>query len=246
MAKRAQKAPKDAATAPDVAEPEGARRPAAKAGAGGKGNRPQKPAKSLKKRTATLNSGGAEAPKEIAPAVVLDLAALRLDAPITLQAAGELAGVTGQFISRLSAEGYVPRTAGGKVRVIDVFQGYLRFFRDEGRRANKSASASRVQDARAEEIALRTDERRKRLLAEAQTEALGIIDEFFGGLRAALNSLPANATKDLALRRKLQNGIDGAFGEASRNAVASAPLAGAGGTLVRAAGATAPRRMGKR
>ena len=216
--------------------------------AGGAQNAPEIAAalpKPLKKLTAPSKSAGAQQPAEPKPDGRKPKGDPLPDLVLTNDLA-DLLGVTPVYVRRISDAGFFPKAERNKFNLRQAVRGYIAHLKDDDRRSTKSASASRVHDARAEEIQLRTDERRKRLLAEAQAEALGIIDEYFGGLRADLNSLPARTTTDLAMRRKLQNGIDAAFAAANKKAIAAAVLAPESGPALRAAGHASPRRMGKR
>ena len=79
---------------------------------------------------------------------------------ITIDVAAKLLMVTPEWIRRLSKDGWIAKTERGRYRVVDVVQGYIRFLKDEARRATKTASHTRLQDIRA----------RKEELAVAQTE----------------------------------------------------------------------------
>lgn len=135
--------------------------------------------------------------------------------------AGAFLGITSARIRQLVAEGFIEKTGRDRVPLISAAQGYIKFLKDEERQSTKVASASRVQDARAQEIELRLEERSARLVTSARVEVLALVDEIAGGLKAGLLSLPAKITNDLDLREKLEDGINGAFREAALRAQAA-------------------------
>ena len=79
---------------------------------------------------------------------------------ITIDVAAKLLMVTPEWVRRRTRDGWIPKTDRGRYRVVDVVQGYIRFLKDEARRATKTASHNRLQEIRA----------RKEDLAVAQTE----------------------------------------------------------------------------
>jgi hypothetical protein len=163
---------------------------------------------------------------------------------IKTEVAAALLMVTVEWVRRLTNEGWITKVAKDQYRVQDVVQGYIKYLRDENRQTSKSAAASRVQDARAEAIQLQLDEKRGVMLQQGQAEAVTVIDEFFGGLRSDLMAIPARVTADLVLRRKIEDGIDDAFGAASKRAVDAADRVATAGEALRKAGSAKRRRVG--
>jgi phage terminase Nu1 subunit (DNA packaging protein) len=125
---------------------------------------------------------------------------------ITTEVLARLLMVTPHWVRRLTNEGWIPRPARNRYRIAEGVQGYIRFLRDEQRRASKSASASRVQDARACEIELRTAREENRLIETE--EAIAVCDEIVGAWRSALSGLPARITRNLELRRRIETEVD--------------------------------------
>ena len=137
---------------------------------------------------------------------------------LTAAALGRCIDVTRQRVGQLADEGVLPRMADGSFDREACTVAYIRLLRSERSANTQSASATRVQDARADEIAMRIEERTKALVAEARSEALAAVDEVAGGLKADLMALPARLTKDLALRRRLEEEIESAFDVAAKRA----------------------------
>jgi hypothetical protein len=131
------------------------------------------------------------------------------DAPrgalMTAEMAGRLLMKTGERIRQLVREGWIPKHGSGantRYALVDVVQGYIRFRDDVERRQTKTAAATRISDARAREIELRTAIREGRLIdLDEATEA---VEDLVGLLRSELSGLPARCTRDLQVRRTIE------------------------------------------
>ena len=128
---------------------------------------------------------------------------------ITAEQAGRLLMITRQRIEALAKDGHIPRAAKGKYPLVGVVQGYVNFLKDEARRTSKSAAASRVTDARAQEIELRIRKQMHELIDINEHDA--IVDEAFGALKARLIGIPVRVTRDMTLRRRIEDEINGAL-----------------------------------
>ena len=164
---------------------------------------------------------------------------------VGLTDAARLIGKSIQHVRDLVRDGFVPEPVGGKYLVTDVASGALKARDAADRRASKSAADSRLRDIKAEEVQLRMDEKRKVQVAAGQAAAVHVIDEFFGGLKADLLAIPARVTTDLATRRKIEDGLNEAFGAAGKRAIDAADRVEEAGAVIRGAAAPAPRRVGK-
>jgi hypothetical protein len=94
---------------------------------------------------------------------------------------------------------------------VAVFAGVVAHLRDEERRASKTAAASKVQEARAEEIRLRIAREQGRLVYADSSEK--VVSDVLGAFRSRLAGIPAAATRDLALRSRIENLIEQAVVE---------------------------------
>jgi hypothetical protein len=153
---------------------------------------------------------------------------------INTAVACQLLMLSRQRIDQLVAAGHLQRHSPGHFRTVDVVQGYIRFLRDEDRRSSKSSADSRVRDARAHEIEVRTAERQGRLVS--LEDYFAMIDGICGVTRSELSGLPARFTRDLALRKSLEREIYGALERIADAAAATAERLEA----VRAADAAKP------
>jgi hypothetical protein len=107
-------------------------------------------------------------------------------------------------IRQLVKEGALSRRTDGTFDLDKSRVGYIKFLRTAAR-AVKSASASRVQNARARQIEV-GNARREGELCEVQ-EALDFVDEVIGGLKSELQGFAARVTRDLELRKKIDDEI---------------------------------------
>lgn len=110
--------------------------------------------------------------------------------------------ITPQWFLRLVAKKYIPREDRGKYNLVSAVRGYIRYLKDEERRASKSAAASRLTDQRALEVEERRQERNRTKIET--DEAAAVLDDVVGIYRAAYAGLPAACTMDLALREKIE------------------------------------------
>jgi hypothetical protein len=104
--------------------------------------------------------------------------------------------------------------------LVDGVQGYIRFLRDETRRQNVSAADSRVRDARARDIEVRTQQRLGRLVPLEVYEEM--IDNLCGVVRSEFAGLAAAVTRDLPLRRAIERDVNARLRRIAEHAMAEA------------------------
>jgi hypothetical protein len=114
--------------------------------------------------------------------------------------------ITAPWLGKLVKDGFVKKLGTNRYRVIDVVQGYINWLKDENRRATITKSVSRVQEARANEIELRTA-REKRDLIHVD-DLIPLFSDVLGTLRSELSGLPAAVTRDPELRAKVEKELD--------------------------------------
>jgi hypothetical protein len=125
---------------------------------------------------------------------------------LTTAEVASLLGIVASRVRQLTTSGHIEKRGKDSITLESAVKGYLRFHREEGHRTSKSASASRVQDARARDIELRTAEREGGLL-EAD-DVLEKFAEWAGAVRAGFNALPARLTDDVEERSRIEAEID--------------------------------------
>lgn len=146
---------------------------------------------------------------------------------VDAETAAKLLMMTPHRIRQLVSEGWIPKAARNAYPLVGLVQGYIRFLKDEQRRANKVQAESRVRDARAREIELRIAEREGRLIETA--EALTTLDEILGQIRSDLSGAPARITRDLSLRGQIEVELDRVLDRAADHLQQKASALRAGG-----------------
>lgn len=152
---------------------------------------------------------------------------------LSAEVAAALIRVTPRRLQQLVAEGWIKKEGRGQYTIRGVVHGYLDFRDSEDRRTAKSASASRVQDARAQEIEIRMAERKRELIPIQ--EATAALDHVVGTIRSEMTALPAMVTRDITLRRKIEEELDGALSRVAAALRTSADALEAGGDVFAAA-----------
>jgi hypothetical protein len=127
------------------------------------------------------------------------------------QTLAQVFGVNGQRISQLVNDGWfkplsIARGVRGKYNWQEAVSGFIRFLRDEDRRSSKSASYSRIQDAKARDIEVRTQQRLSRLIPLEVYEEM--IDNVAGMVRTEFAGLAAASTRDLTMRRIIEREVN--------------------------------------
>lgn len=128
---------------------------------------------------------------------------------IPLKQAAALLMVTDQWIRDLAKKGYVPKPENGKIPLVAVVQGYIRWLKDEERRTSKTATASKVQEERALEIRQRRELAAGNLIEMASAEA--VFADALGVYRSELAGLPAAVTRDLSIRVEIETRLNDAL-----------------------------------
>lgn len=130
-------------------------------------------------------------------------------------------GVNRTRVSQLAAEG-VLKTEGRKAQYswFDACQNYVRYLKSEDRKSSKSASDSRMRDAKAREIEVRTMQRLSRLVP------IDVYDEMLesvcGMVRSEFAGLAATCTRDLTLRRIIEREVNARLHRIAEQAMAQA------------------------
>lgn len=123
--------------------------------------------------------------------------------------AARLLMISDERIRQIVKLGYIPRSNKGMYPLVELIQGYIKFLKDDERRSSKSATASRMQDAKAAEIEMRIAEKRRELIPLEEADAA--LSFLVGKVRSEFSGLPARATRDMPLRRKLESEVNGSL-----------------------------------
>lgn len=125
---------------------------------------------------------------------------------IGAEVAAALIMVTPRRLQQLTTEGWIKREGRGQYTIKDVVQGYIAFKDDLLRKAEKNATENRIRDARAREIELRTAREEGALIPT--DEAVAYTQAIVGELISHMNGLPAQITRNLDERRKIEAMLD--------------------------------------
>jgi len=137
---------------------------------------------------------------------------------INVGTAAELLGITTTRLRQLVEDGAFEPARKGWYNIKPLVQGYVRWLKAAERRTSKSATASKLNDARAELVAIQVEERSGDLAKAALAEALSLVDMMVGELKADLLAVPARVTLDLAVRQKIEAEIEQVLREAAARA----------------------------
>lgn len=133
----------------------------------------------------------------------------------TAQAA-KLLLVSEQWIRQLAKDGWFDAEGRGRYRLVEVVQGYIKFLRDENRRASKSEAAKRATDARAREIELRIEEKERSLIPFEDADM--VIANLSGIVLGEMSSLPPRLTRDRKERRRFEKEVSDALNRIKQKA----------------------------
>jgi phage terminase Nu1 subunit (DNA packaging protein) len=132
---------------------------------------------------------------------------------VTATAMAALLQIDRALVGRMAADGILPRGADGRFDPIAAMSAYIKHLRTKARERSQSAAHSILQEARAEEIRLRTAERLRELIE--MTDALAAIDSTFGTIKSEMSGIPARVTRDLSMRRTIEKELDGVLSRAA-------------------------------
>ena len=143
----------------------------------------------------------------------------RLDVIGTPEAC-QLLMLTRSRLDQLVTDGVLERHGKGEWSRIGIVHGYIKYLREDARRANRMQVDSRVREARAREIETRTAIRLGKMVP------LEIYEEMLNGVaglcRAEFAGLPAAATRDIMMRRIIEREVNARLRRISEHAMAQA------------------------
>jgi len=128
------------------------------------------------------------------------------DRPVDVVKFAAFVRYTPTYIRQLQRDGVLPKGSRGEIPFLAGISALIQFLRAEERRSSKSAADTRVRDARARVYELQAAERERRLIEFS--EALEFVDRIVGMFRAELSGLPARVTRDLTLRRTIEQALN--------------------------------------
>lgn len=127
----------------------------------------------------------------------------------TTPAMAKALGISDERVRQLMNEGVLKQSAYNKFHRDDTTRAYASMLRDQRHLVNRTTSESRVRDARATEIEMRTAERSRKLIP--LDEALESNASVCGAVRTEFGGLAARVTRDLVLRREIEKAVNDCF-----------------------------------
>jgi len=128
---------------------------------------------------------------------------------ISVKFLAEVLGVTERWVQQLEKQGVLKKSGRGRYDLAASVQAYIKFkVESEVARAvpEESSPGERVKAERARKLKLENDEKEHRLVQTP--DAVAALDAIVGPLRSDLAGVPARATDDVALRRRIEDAID--------------------------------------
>lgn len=127
------------------------------------------------------------------------------DVTIDLQTAARLAKCTPRRLQQLVKEGFIPKPSRGRYSLIGVVHGRIDALQEASRSGTALAAENRIRDARAKEIEIRTAKLANKLCDTE--EALASMSAIVGMVRTEMSGVPARVTRDLNVRRQIEDAI---------------------------------------
>jgi len=163
---------------------------------------------------------------------------------ITVAQAARLLMVSETWVRRLCGDGYLSRLPDGRLPIVGAVQGYIRFLKDDERRASKSAANHRLQDAKAEEVRARIAQKHDELMPIEDAEA--VLDDLLKTVRARLAGLSNKITCDPAMRSQIKKELRDALARMADARVLSGEALRTGRDIADVAAAIGAARLGSR
>lgn len=126
------------------------------------------------------------------------------DALMSVKDAAALLNLTPRRLQQLVADGWIKKD-GQRYGIVATVHGYLAFIKDEERNKTTKASDARLKAVRAENLELQVEEKKRNLIP--MDEALSFASQLCGEIRSAFGALPTRFTRDLELRKRLDDEV---------------------------------------
>ena len=125
---------------------------------------------------------------------------------VAVQTLAWLLDLTPQRINQLVAEGWIRKSARNSIFIKDGVKGHLAFVEDRHEKTRHTATDDELRAERARKLRLENDRTEGKIM---ETDAaFDAIDKICATIRIGLAALPARVTRELALRRKIEDEVD--------------------------------------
>ncbi len=129
-----------------------------------------------------------------------------LNKEIGIQQVGELLRMSERRVQQFVAEGWITKSGRGRYFVFDAVHGHIDYMEEQKKNARSTATDDELRAERARKLRLENDRTEGKLI---ETDAaLDTIDEICATYRIGLAALPARVTRDLGMRRKIEDEVD--------------------------------------
>ena len=145
--------------------------------------------------------------------------------------AASLLGIGAERVRQLAKDGWIEKAGHGKYPLVSLVQGYIAFLKSEERRTSKSATATRWQELRIEEKALALAQQKKELMPV--THFLDAVDVICGTVIGEINSIAPRVTRDMDLRKKIDDEARAALNRISESVQRTSEIATEGGDVTK-------------
>ena len=128
------------------------------------------------------------------------------DEKLTMEQAAQLFAVSRVTIVNLVNKGLLAKTKDGYVTLVELARAYVRDLKDELKNRSRSTALMKVQESRADEINMRIA-----LKTGASVPYKLVLDDAvtdYGELKASLSGMGAAVTRDLEMRKKIDDYAD--------------------------------------
>lgn len=119
----------------------------------------------------------------------------------------KMTGRTKRWVQILAKDGRFERTTRGRYSTASVLSGLVAHYEELLEKGQKSAAMNRAQEARAEEIELRLQERKREVIP--QVEALDAMSLLVGRVSEEFNGMARRCTRDVDLQQVIEAEADG-------------------------------------
>jgi hypothetical protein len=114
-------------------------------------------------------------------------------------------GLGADRLHQLEQAGVIARSGRNQWLAVETLGALVRHYRDEARWGHRSAADAALREARADEIRVRTQARRRELIP--LVEAHEALETFIGCVLVELSGHAARCTRDIALRRVIDDEV---------------------------------------
>jgi hypothetical protein len=125
-----------------------------------------------------------------------------------------------QRLDQLVSDGVIFRHSPGQFKLVDTIQKYISWLRDDARTRTRSAADSRVRDARAKDIEVKTAQRLSQLVPLAAYDDM--IEGFAGVVRSEFAGLAAASSRNLQDRKIIEREVNARLRRIAEYAMAQA------------------------